>query len=355
MTALADWPIFGWADDVRPALADMAACGASGVLATLYKVVGGSPRPAGSQMLITEGRLHGYLSGGCIEGDIAAHAEDVLASGRPQRLAYGEGAAFADIRLVCGGRVDILLEPLLVGDAAVAALLKAYAARTPCLWASDGLDRICVPPDAVRGLTGWGPAASAFAGLAAHPDVLCVNVSEGAAVGRRYEPAGRLIVVGQDPTALAIASLASQSGFDTHLLRPKGPTTPPPLPGVVYHRGAVVEALEAIGLDPWTYVAVATHALEEDEAALLTALPSPAAYVGVLGAQRRLPERLARLRGHGVTPDVLERLHAPIGLDLGGKAPFEIAIAVLAEIMAEANLRRPKAAIDCARSGTRAA
>ena len=85
VVALPDWPLFGWADDVRPALAEMAGRGASGVLATLHRVVGGSPRPAGSQMLITAGELHGFLSGGCIEGDIAAHANQVLRSGEPQR------------------------------------------------------------------------------------------------------------------------------------------------------------------------------------------------------------------------------------------------------------------------------
>ncbi len=338
---LPDWPLFGWADDVRPALADMVDRGAAGVLATLYKVVGGSPRPPGSQMLISEGGLHGFLSGGCIEGDIAVHAEQVLRLGQPQRLVYGDGGPFADIRLVCGGRVDILLEALPPTDPALGVLLQAFAKRRPALWASNGLDRICRLADEGRTSGVSHSLAAGLEALAERPDAVCVDVSHGRAVARRYEPQRRLVVVGHDPTALAIASLASQSGFQTHLVRPKGPLLPPPLPGVVYHRGDVAAALQAIGLDPWTHVAVATHAFDEDEDALLTALPSRAAYVGVLGAQRRLPERLSRLRASGLSPEVLERLHAPIGLDLGGKAPFEIAVAVLAEIMAEANATRP--------------
>ena len=167
----------------------------------------------------------------------------------------------------------------------------------------------------------------------------------------RYRPARRLIVVGHDPTALAIASLAVQTEFETHLVRPKGPTAGPPLPGVVYHRQDAADALLSIGLDAWTYVAIATHEMEADEQALVTALPSDAAYVGVLGARRRLPERLARLRQAGVHPHAISRLHAPIGLDIGGKAPFEVAISVMAEIMAEAHRLYPEIVLEIGPAG----
>jgi xanthine dehydrogenase accessory factor len=143
-----------------------------------------------------------------------------------------------------------------------------------------------------------------------------------------------MVVVGGDPTAMAIASLAAMSGFESWLVRPKGPEAPPPLAGVRYDRRAADIALLSIGLDPWTHVAVATHDLGLDETALAVALPSSAPYVGALGARRRLPERLTRLRRLGVDERALARLRAPIGLDLGGKAPFEIAVAVLAEVLA---------------------
>ncbi|WP_308238076.1 XdhC family protein [Phenylobacterium sp. J367] len=81
-------------------------------------------------------------------------------------------------------------------------------------------------------------------------------------------------------------------------------------------------------------MAIATHDLETDQAALRAALPSPAAYVGLLGARARLPERLARLRAAGVPEGAIARLHAPIGLDIGGKAPWEVAVSVIGEVMA---------------------
>ncbi len=142
-------------------------------------------------------------------------------------------------------------------------------------------------------------------------------------------------MVGGDPIALAVASLGVQAGFETTLVRPRGPETPPPLPGVLYSRAEPEQALSAIVPDAWTAVVAATHDWETDHAALRAALPSRAGYVGVLGARRRLPERLDRLRDAGVDEAALGRLRAPIGLNLGGKAPWDVAVSVIAQIIAE--------------------
>jgi xanthine dehydrogenase accessory factor len=117
-------------------------------------------------------------------------------------------------------------------------------------------------------------------------------------------------------------------------VRARGPIDPPPLAGVAYRREAPALALAAIGLDEWTAVAVATHDAALDHEALAVALPSPAFFVGALGARRRAPERAAGLAAAGLDPADIDRLVSPIGLDLGGKAPWEVAIAVLAQITA---------------------
>jgi xanthine dehydrogenase accessory factor len=326
-----DWPIFGMADDVRPAMARAISADEDSVLATLTAVIGGGPRPPGSQMLITRGGLSGFLSGGCIEADIVAHAAEVLSTGQPQRLLYGDGGPFPDIRLVCGGRVEVLLERLGAEDAAVQRLLTLGAERRPALWVSDGGERACWPANEAPPPGPYGALART---LARDPTSRESIEADGARIALRYAPPRRMVVVGGDPTAMAIASLAAVSGFESWLVRPKGPEAPPPLAGVRYDRRAADIALKHIGLDPWTYVAVATHDLAVDETALAVALPSSAPYVGALGARRRLPERLAGLRRLGLAEHDLARLRAPIGLDLGGKAPFEIAVAVLAEVLA---------------------
>ena len=109
---LPDWPMFGLSDDVRPELAAALEAGEPCALVTLYAMVGSSPRPVGAQMLVGAERLSGFLSGGCVEADIAAHARSALGDGAPRLLIYGEGSPYPDIRLLCGGRIDILVEPI---------------------------------------------------------------------------------------------------------------------------------------------------------------------------------------------------------------------------------------------------
>ncbi len=304
---LPDWPMFGVAEDVRPAMRQARDAGQAFVLATLVAVDGGGPRPEGTQMVFAPGVLAGYFSGGCVESDVAGHAWDCLADSRPRRLIYGEGSPWPDIRLLCGARIEIVLERLEPDDPGLDELLAAEVERRVTLYTSDGSRRACG-----RGVPVWS----------------------GATVFKRYEPRPRLVIVGGDPTALAIAELGVKSGFETTLVRPKGPEAPPPIAGLAYRRDEPGPALAAIGLDAWTAVAVATHDLETDRDALKAALPSAAGYVGLLGARRRLAGRLDELAADGMPAADLARLHAPIGLDIGGKAPFEVAVSVIGQITA---------------------
>lgn len=282
---LPEWPMFGLTDDVRPALRQARDAGQPMALATLTAVGGGGPRPIGAQMVFAENVIAGYFSGGCIEADVAGHAAACLTDGKPRTLVYGEGSPWPDIRLLCGARLEIVVERVAADDPRLAEILAAERDRRPAVW---------------RG-----------------------------GVVRAYAPAPRLIVVGADPPALAIAALGAQVGMEAVLVRPKGPAAPPPLAGVTYSRD-----LGGLAFDAWTAVAAASHDIEIDQAALTAALNSPAFYVGLLGARARLPERLARLKAAGMTDEALARLHAPIGLDLGGKAPWEVAVAVIGEITA---------------------
>ena len=303
---LPEWPIFGMADDVRSALRQAQQRKTPVALATLTSVEGGGPRPPGTQMVFGDGILAGYFSGGCVESDVADHAFACLEDGAPRRLVYGAGSPWPDIQLLCGARIEIFVERVAPDDPALLELLAAHQARRPVVWVSDGVKRLC------------GVNVEAWDG----------------AIAQAYDPVPRLVVFGADPTALAIASLGAQSGFETTLVRPKGPETPPPLLGVAYRRDEPSAALAAIGTDAWTAIAIATHNLDLDREALVAALPSAAGYVGLLGARKRLAERLAPLRAEGFPEARLQQLHAPIGLDIGGKAPWEVALSVIGEIVA---------------------
>ena len=318
----ADWPLFGWSDDIRPALAAALKAGRPAALATLFKVEGSAPRGPGAQMLFDGGPdgmgASGYFSGDCIEGDVASHAAEVLADGKPQRLHYGMGSPWIDIRLRCGGALHVLVERIAADSAAARELLGHAKARRQSVWSSDGSDQ--------RVIAGSGPLLEIT----------------GDRIARRFDPPRRLVVSGGDPGALALARLAQQANFETILVRPEGPETPPPFAVARYMREEVVSALETIGIDRWTAFVGATHEDHHDLAACLHALRNGAAWTGMIGAKSRAAGRKAALEAAGASKDELAQLHLSPGIPGLGKAPWEVATGILAEIMQAMNPARER-------------
>lgn len=302
------WRLAAPIEDIREALPALPALPPRFAIATLVEVDGSAPREVGAQMLITEEAHWGFLSGGCIEEDVARHARAAIASGKPRLLRYGEGSPWIDIRLACGSGISVLVEPVAGDEAALATLIAARAARQTLVWRSDGRTRTATPcaappPD------GW----------------------DGARYTKAFLPPLRLVLVGDDGVALAALALARELGWEVALIAPGGPAEPP-CPGIAYHTGAPAAALDAIGIDRWSAIAVLTHDREDDERSLAAALASEAFYVGAIGARARLAARLERLRGHGVSAAALARLHAPIGLHGFGKGPRAVALSLVAEV-----------------------
>jgi xanthine dehydrogenase accessory factor len=315
----ADWPLFGWADDIRPALAAALEAGRPAVLATLFKVEGSAPRGPGAQMLFDGNQASGYFSGDCIEGDVASHAAEVLADGKAQVLHYGMGSPWIDIRLRCGGALHVLVERIAPGSPAARDLLDHAKARRQCVWSSDGSDQ--------RVIAGDGPLLG----------------TTGERIARRFDPPRRLIVSGGDPGALALARLAHEANFETILVRPDGPESPPPFAVSRYIREEVVTALESLGIDRWTAFVGATHEDHHDLAACLFALRHQAAWTGMIGAKSRAGGRMATLEAAGASMDELARLHLSPGIPGLGKAPWEVATGILAEVMQAMNPARERA------------
>jgi xanthine dehydrogenase accessory factor len=183
------------------------------------------------------------------------------------------------------------------------------------------------------------------AALAEARSALQAGLSRRVASGERelfvdvVRPAPRLVIVGGVHIAIVLVTLAKTLGFRTVLVDPReafGNAKRFP------HADEIVNdwpdaALARIAPDSSTAVAVLTHDPKLDDPALLAALPSRAFYVGALGSRRTQEKRRQRLVEAGVTPEVLGRLHGPIGLPLGGRSPEEIAVAILAEIVAARN------------------
>ena len=311
MLADANWPTFGWQVDMRPALAEAIARGRATALATLYRVEGSAPRGPGAQMLFDGEKAVGYFSGDCIEGDVARHAAEVLASGEPRHLHYGMGSPWIDIRLRCGGALHVVVERVAADSAAARELIVRGTARQVCTWHSDGHDQR-VSDDA-------GPALT--------------FEQEPFRFARRFDPARRVIVSGGDPGALAAAQAAMTAGFETILVRPGGPEAPPPFAVSHYLRGEPEDALREVGVDGWTAYVGATHEDHHDLGGCLAALRGKAAWTGMIGARSRAEGRLAALRAAGASEEELARLHLTPGDPALGKAPFEVATGILADIM----------------------
>lgn len=302
------WRLSASIDDVRAGLLAGPAIPARFALATLVAVDGSAPRDVGAQMLVTQDDQWGFLSGGCIEDDVARHAREAMAEGAPRLLRYGEGSPWIDIKLACGSGISVLVEPVTTDEPAVAALAEGWRLRHPVLWSSDGSARSAQPTEDTRADT-W----------------------DGTRYTRLFTPPLRLVLIGEDGATLTAAALAREMGWDVALIAPGGPDTAP-FPGIAYRPGDPAQALAATGIDQWTAVAVLSHDREDDERGLAAALESPAFYVGAIGARTRLEARIARLRGHGVSEAALARLYAPIGLYGFGKAPRAVALSLVAEV-----------------------
>ena len=303
------WRLAAPVDDIREALLACPALPERFAIATLTQVDGSAPRDVGAQMLITADEHWGFLSGGCIEDDVARHGREVLNAGTPRTLRYGEGSPWIDIRLACGSGISVLIEPVAADEPPVAALLEAWHSRTPLLFSSDGTTRRAEAAGEAPPHDRW----------------------DGARYTRLFTPPPKLVLIGEDGATLSAACLALAMGWQVALVTPGGPEAAP-MEAIAYYRGDPEGALKAIAPDPWTAVAVLSHDREDDERGLAAALHSEAFYVGAIGARARLDQRVAKLRGHGVTEAALARLHAPIGLYGFGKAPREVALSLVAEV-----------------------
>jgi xanthine dehydrogenase accessory factor len=302
------WPEYALVEDLLPPLQAFAREGRV-ALATLVTVEGPSPRPPGSEMAIAaDGRVAGYVSGGCVEAAVASEAAMVLAEGRPRLLDYGVGSDVVDIQLSCGGRIGIFVRELHEPSTYVHALGLARRERRT----------VTVLVDAVDGR--WRIAEGVVEADARHYAVV-------------HRPPLRLVAVGGDPVTLAVARIAPFLGVEVLLLRPHGPAMPPP--GVAlagYDPRALPVALAELSLDDRTAVYSLSHDAEVDHAVAAHALASPAFAVGVLGSRNKIGARIQRLRDQGVDEAALERLQLPAGLPIGAQTPHGIALSILAQV-----------------------
>lgn len=312
--------------------------GAGAALATVVETWGSAPRPKGAQLAVSgKGEMAGSVSGGCVEGAVVAEALEALEDGRPRILEFGvsDTDAFA-VGLACGGTIRVMVEPLGRGQGPdldlIAALTDARAARRQAVYA--------VRPDAWERRLILGPEdplwPEAQAALVADQSGFAADWFLGV-----HNPPLRMAIVGAVHIAQALAPMARIAGFDVTILDPREAfASEARFPGFALVHDWPDEALAAFAPNARSAIVTLTHDPKLDDPAIQAALASPAFYLGCLGSNRTHAKRLARLAQAGLSPEALARIHAPVGLDIGARAPAEIAVSILAQVVER--LRRPQ-------------
>jgi xanthine dehydrogenase accessory factor len=294
------------------------------VLVTVARTWGSSPRPPGSLMAINaQGHTVGSVSGGCIEDDLIHRVreegvEAVCAGGQPSTLRYGISADQAHrFGLPCGGTVELVLEPV-SGRSQLAELLAACQARRSTERVLDlHSGEVVLQPGARDGL----------------PVLSDTHLST------HFGPRFRLIVIGAGDLSRFLSEMALSLGFEVVVCDPREEQQQSwSLPGVTLTREMPDDLIVRLQPDARTAVVTLTHDPKLDDLALIDALRSQAFYVGAIGSRRNAAHRRERLHEHfGLTPAELQRLHGPAGVYIGSKTPAEIALSIMAELVAAKN------------------
>jgi xanthine dehydrogenase accessory factor len=303
--------------EVLSTLREWQAQGQAAALATVARTYGSSPRPAGSLAAIrNDGAVMGSVSGGCIEQDLIERVRTALPT-LPQLLSYG-GAAEDNRRwgMPCGGHMELVLE-CAPSPAILDAMLDAINARQPIarrLDLASGMSTLFVPSATTR--------------LSCDAQQLITS----------HGPQLRLLIIGAVQTARYLAEMALALDYTVQVCDPREEYRATwHVPGSELLTGMPDDVVTAIQPDSRTAIVALTHDPKLDDMALMEALRSPAFYIGALGSQRNHAKRRERLALLDLAADEIARLRGPVGLPIGSRTPPEIAVAILADLIAARN------------------
>jgi xanthine dehydrogenase accessory factor len=307
--------------ELIPQLTRWQARGQRCALATVVAVHGRAPLPVGATLIVAEdGSTAGAVSGGCVEREVARVAGDVLRGAEPRRLTFAPGAGddLGGIGLPCGGGIDVWVQPWVAGD-------------------RDESGRFA---DAGVGRESLGDAQARFAAgvLAGTHARLTTEMESPDATFELVVPImARLVLVGAGLVASAVCTLARGLGYRPIVVDPRETVAAhaPLQDASELLLSWPDEALAKLSpLYPEDAVIVLSHQPALDDAALLAALTSDVGFIGALGSRTAHDDRLTRLRARGLTEPELARIVGPVGLDLGGWSPAEVAVSITGELIA---------------------
>jgi len=347
--------------ELLPSLDDWARRDPHLAIATVVRTTGSTPRPTGARLLVDrDGRMAGSVSGGCLEAAVIGEAQSTLAGEAPPRLLhYGISDEMGwEVGLACGGSVDIFVETVRWdgSDATLQVVRdavrddRAVALLTVIDGTSAGERAAFVEDGGMTGSLGSSARDSAagdaverrFATPAAGIDEI-----DGVSVFiDPIVPAPQLAVIGAVHIAIALATMAKAAGYRVTVIDPRTAfLTAERLPGA----DALLarwpdDALPDLHLGPRDAAVCLAHDPKFEDPALAVLLRSRTGYIGAIGSRTTHGKRVARLHEAGFGDDDIARIHSPVGLDIGAATPEEIAVAILAEVVASRRGRGGRAA-----------
>jgi xanthine dehydrogenase accessory factor len=336
--------------DLVPQIEDWLSRGEQVAVATVIRVIGSAPRPVGAKMIVSSGgRMAGSVSGGCVETTVYEEMMDVLEGGAPRKLHFGITEDMIwDVGLACGGTIDVFVQKL---DPAVLSVLMNYVnnsepvALATIVVAEQGVGDVAVVArdGAVLGPEDDALAAAAWQMLDARAQSGAIReLGPGTEVFfEPFLPSPVLVIIGGVHVAIPLSRFAKELGFDVVVADPRAKFANrerfPEADEVLVEWPD--QALGHLRIDDATYIVLLTHDPKIDEPTLAAALQTDAAYIGAIGSRSTHAARFERMKRWGVEAAQLERVYAPIGLDLGGRTPEETALAIMAEVVAVRNGR----------------
>lgn len=298
--------------DVIAALASAQAGGRRCVLVVVTQTLGGGVRAPGALMGVCEdGAFAGYVSNGCVDADVVAQAQAALEDGAARTIRYGEGSPFRDVRLPCGGAIELIVAPDPDAEGLARAARVLRARRPVVLSVSEDGDVAFKDGEAV---VGW----------------------DGAVFRAPLTPRLRVRVAGRGAEAVALARLAGAAGYDVLVQSPDAATRAAAAEAGVGEVGVLTtpRALPPLSDDAWTAFALMFHDHDWEIGLLLQALDGEAFYIGALGGRRAQRARIEALRAEGRTPAETARVRGPIGLVPSLRDASSVAVSALAEMVA---------------------
>ncbi|QDU37147.1 putative xanthine dehydrogenase subunit A [Maioricimonas rarisocia] len=340
--------------DVLARLLSAAEAGQPVAYTALVETRGSTPQKAGASMLVfADGSQTGTLGGGCVEAEVKRRALGLLTDGKTELLSFQLDSDYGwDDGLICGGRMQMLVDPLRATDdvAYYQHLRNAVESGTGCTEAVVIDAEKAGLPTGTRLLFDRNGNLLARRGDDGDFSAVVETLRPLSGRPRPYVQGGvsylpqltrcRLVIVGAGHVGQAVANLAADVGFDVWMVDDReeycNPERQPRAERCIV--GPIDDVLPGLEITSDTYCIIVTRGHNHDEEALYHLATTDARYVGMIGSKRKIKLIFEDLRREGIAEEQLARVHAPIGFDIGSQTVPEIAVSIVAELVAYRNL-----------------